>query len=280
VPSPQGRLRRWTDAAGWPAAQVFDGGAQAVIGAFQAQQGSAFAAVMGTPGETMARLFREQQAAIWRELGPARAVTGILPLEATGFAVGKPPIEMMGIGAVLAEQRTQLLESLEPPGTFRGDLRAFRRDGDVAALWRLASAVADCWHPKDPEVQRALTRRAREPGMGNQRQVLRQAAAVGLVLALGREEQPQRMRFGRDWLKWEDGDPHPTQIRPTELPIVETDGVSYQRWLIKEARRAAEADLTERPYPARGDALDRPSELLPLRDVGVADGVTLVSIGS
>nr|MDA8216471.1 hypothetical protein [Dehalococcoidales bacterium] len=108
------------------------------------------------------------------------------------------------------------------------------------------------------ELRRAIARRSAEHGKSEEA-VKQEAVMEGLVLAVGERESPQRLRFGKEYVTGKDGTP--LVLAPVDLPAE-----YYERWLHHQARKAAEAGLLNRPYPAPRDddggplhdALDQP----------------------
>lgn len=134
-----------------------------------------------------------------------------------------------------ASQVRRIVDILFSRGTFWGDLHLARK-GDIEALARLPSYVP--WEPKHPDARRALAERGEVEGQAATR---RQALMMGFYWAIQREEEPQRIRLGREFLQAEDGS---LLLRPVELPIR-----FYFRWLRKEVINATEAYLLGEPYP-------------------------------
>lgn len=143
----------------------------------------------------------------------------------------------------------RLFDDLFGPGTLSGDLYLVRTKGDSAALERLARRLR--WAPRDPRAQEAM--RARIAEMGRERAHL-VTFGPALLLAVARMQEPQRMRFGRDYLVGDDD--QPVMMEPMHLPIP-----WFWRWLRKETINAIEADLLLcLPYPADPDACDSPAD--------------------
>lgn len=141
-----------------------------------------------------------------------------------------------------------LYDDLFGPGTLSGDLYLVRTKGDSAALERLAHRLR--WAPRDPRAREAM--RARVAEMGREQAHLT-TFGPALLLAVARMQEPQRMRFGRDYLVTDNG--QPVMMVPMHLPMP-----WFWRWLRKETINAIEADLLCLPYPADPDACDLPAD--------------------
>ncbi len=139
----------------------------------------------------------------------------------------------------------RLYDDLFGPGTLDGDLYLARTKGDSAALERLARRLR--WAPLDPRAKEAMKARAAE--MGHEQAYLL-AFKPALLLAVARMEEPQRMRFGRDFLVGDDG--RPVMMAPMHLPMP-----WFWRWLRKETINVMEADLLHFSYPTDCDACGR-----------------------
>jgi DNA-binding CsgD family transcriptional regulator len=137
------------------------------------------------------------------------------------------------------------------PGTPDGDLFLLM-DGDadpvqhLAALGRMANRI--WWLPRGAAWQ-VLLERARNEGTSVGRIKL-QELRTAVVLVLGNLDQAQYHRFGRHWMRGEDG--RKVAVAPNDL---EMD--LLWEWFFDEVPKAAEAALLERPYPATADPLDR-----------------------
>ena len=172
-----------------------------------------------------------------------------------------------GLKALLAPVTEQLLLSIEKyvqsqtrelwqksldyffrPGTLHGDLMIVRygdprkqgREQDIArpaALERLFQRLH--WRPFNELAKEALKRRMRENG---QREYFNTFASA-LCAALAKDDTPQYIRLGKDWLTDERG--RKVKIAPTQLPWQ-----IYWRWLRKETINEMEQDLLgELPDP-------------------------------
>ena len=129
------------------------------------------------------------------------------------------------------------------PGTPDGDLFLLMRgDADpaqqLAALGRMANRVP--WVPR-PAAWNALVKRARRESTSVDT-IKRQELQAAIVIVLGAVDQPHYYRFGREWLKGDDG--HKVAVTPLHL---ELDRI--WEWFYNEVRKAAEAALLEVPYP-------------------------------
>jgi DNA-binding CsgD family transcriptional regulator len=129
------------------------------------------------------------------------------------------------------------------PGTPDGDLFLLMRgDADpaqhLAALGRMANRIP--WAPR-PAAWDALVKRARRESTSVDT-IKRQELQAAIVIVLGAVDQPHYYRFGREWLKGDDG--HKVAVTPLHL---ELDRI--WEWFYNEVRKAAEAALLEVPYP-------------------------------
>lgn len=164
---------------------------------------------------------------------PGLRVIDELPRDAASTAWSFLHVTREAVEAIFQAQR--IIGHLFAPGTFWGDLHRARK-GDVEALARLPSHVH--WEPKHPDARRALAERAEVEGREAAR---RQALMVGFYEAFQREGEPQRIRFGREYLQAESGS---LLLRPVELPIR-----LYFHWLRKEVVNGMESYLLGEPYP-------------------------------
>lgn len=150
-----------------------------------------------------------------------------------------------------------IIRRAEAPGAAFEYLKLIRAPDDMPTLGRVADRIARGWLPIGP-VGLALARLASERGETRQ-EAKRDAAIVGLLLALSHHHEPQTMRFGARWLK--DRGPR-AKLPPSKLPIPEASGVSNWQWLRSEAIGQAEAWLLD--YIESKEQAGSKGETLPL----------------
>jgi DNA-binding CsgD family transcriptional regulator len=133
-----------------------------------------------------------------------------------------------------------------------------------AALHRMADRIP--WSPRrNPRVWPKLIARAKQDDV-RVAAVAHSELCAGLLLALGDTDRPQTHRFGREWLKSEDG--KRATVAPDDLTMD-----YFWDWLFDEAINRAEAALLDEPYPRpSSDAMERGArdesevDILTLRD--------------
>ncbi len=179
-----------------------------------------------------------------------RQVANLFALSAPAFFSGEELLQPLlrmtteAIESVLEATMApvkRLFDDLFGPGTLDGDLYLVRTKADPAALERLARRLR--WAPRDPRAQEAM--RARVAEMGREQAHLT-TFGPAMLLAVARMQEPQRIRFGREYLVGDDG--QPVMMAPMHLPMP-----WFWRWLRKETINAMEADLLERPYLAESE---------------------------
>ena len=205
--------------------------------------------------ESLAKAAVEAASYALEQMDTKRILDNWLPMSQ---AIASIPIrgELPGLSALLEPAVTNLrvamastamapIRRMFEPGTLQGDLMLAWRDKDAAALERLARRFK--WEPRGPAAKVALALRAQEVGRERARV---EAMMVGIFMALQRTDEPQRMRFGAEYVVDEGG--RPALLQPRKLPFLkDMSEPGYWRWLRKEAINAAEAWLLGTEYPAK-----------------------------
>lgn len=133
------------------------------------------------------------------------------------------------------------------------------------ALHRMSDGLARSWSTS-PRVREAIADLASD-SRGTWVDAKREAGAVGLCLALGRMDVPQRVRFGNHYvvslIDW----------RPVDIaPVLELAAVPFVRWLRRQAITEAEAHLLGEP--TRDAPASEPRDYVPIDDVLLLEDVS------
>lgn len=128
-----------------------------------------------------------------------------------------------------------------------------RRD----SLERMAKGLTRSWYTS-PRVRRAIAETAATTDTAIDA-TKAAAAAVGLCMAMGRYNDPQRIRFGNKYVVL------PPELSPVEVrPVTELAFSAFTRWLKRQSIAEAEAHLLGEP--ARGPLSDPAPDTVPIED--------------
>jgi hypothetical protein len=140
-------------------------------------------------------------------------------------------------------------------GRIRGDSEWFSSLDDIQALFSQETHPDQRFTPHltaqihsgrlGPGARRALRELASVRGQGEEVLLRQSLAPEGLLLASGESDLPQRIHFGKQWIKNQTG--QVVQVPPDALPFQ-----WYVRWLTLRAHRHIENILLERALSGEG----------------------------